>query len=93
MAAENDGAPLPEVLTKAPELPQGLYATWKAFAMLSRSRSYNFGGSNPIQIAEILAYFEMFGITDFEDRETMLYLIKELDSEYLKDEAARRPKK
>ena len=93
VVSENADAPIPDSIAKAPELFEGSFDIWRAFATLSQSRTYNFSGSNPLQVSEILAYFEMFGISDFEEREELVYLIKELDSEFLKDEANRRPKK
>lgn len=55
-----------------------------AFCALSRCRSVNETGPQPMTFTEILAYCELIGILSEEDRQDLLYFLQELDVRYLK---------
>jgi hypothetical protein len=86
---ETPDAPLPDALKDRPPLGPELEEYWQGFVTLSQCRTYNFGGSNPISMSDIFAYFQAFAINRFEDREDFVYFVKRLDEEYLRMEAAK----
>lgn len=57
--------------------------------MLHGSRQYTMGGAGPIPLSEVLAYFQMFGVRDEDEREEMVAFIRALDSEWLAAERER----
>ena len=56
---------------------------FKIFSDLSRSRQVGMG-VGAISISQIYAYCEMFGIKSISERADLLYLIGELDEEFIK---------
>ena len=58
---------------------------WTAFQTLSGRRQINEHGHQPIQVTEIVAYADLMGITDPDDREDLLYHIDALDRLYIAD--------
>jgi uncharacterized protein (DUF1015 family) len=63
---------------------------WNAFQSLSGRRYVNEHGQQPIQISEIVAYADLLGITDPDDREDLLYHIEAMDRLYIADAYKRR---
>ena len=77
--------PPPEV--EAPPLFEGAEEYLNAFWLLSECRtSSGMGGINPIPLAEIYAFFQIYGIDDITDKEDYIRFVKALDSTYLKYE-------
>ena len=54
----------------------------RVFTDLSRSRPVGMGVS-AIPISEIKAYCEMFGITDPNERADLLFIIQQMDEEFM----------
>lgn len=54
----------------------------RVFTDLSRSRPAGMGVS-AIPISEIKAYCEMFGITDLNERADLLFIIQQMDEEFM----------
>jgi len=54
----------------------------RVFTDLSRSRPVGMGVS-AIPISEIKAYCEMFGITDLNERADLLFIIQQMDEEFM----------
>lgn len=59
------------------ELPESCYYIWKWFIDLDSSRSSNGFGIDPINYADVLAYFNLY---DIEPMDYELQAIKKLDS-------------
>jgi len=74
----------PKALQDRPKLNRWVAEYYKAFAVLSDSRSILQGGVGPIPLSEIFAYFQMFEITDLEERERFTTMVKALDRVYIK---------
>lgn len=55
----------------------------EAFVLLSPSRAIGLNSVGHIPLTEIAAYFEIFNISDLEDRHEHLTLIRALDAEYV----------
>lgn len=56
-----------------------------AFWILCEARGWGASGTPlPIPISEVLAYVEFHYIDDLEEREDMLYFVREMDDVYLK---------
>lgn len=77
-----------------PFLFPDLHKFWDAFAVLSRRRSVTITAagqvlSNPIPIAEIVAYLDLRDIRDADTRELYLRWLDHLDVEYLSHQAKR----
>lgn len=72
-----------------PELYEDVEWVWRVFGRLNHSRQAGMG-HQPILVSEVLAYCELFGIDSMEKREDLLFLIQELDQEYLKFHVIRR---
>ena len=70
-------------LEEKPELDG--YELWhfKAFKVLSASRQAGFG-QNPITLSDMLAYMQIHGINDPDDREDFVFFMQEMDDEYIK---------
>ena len=69
-------------LENKPELYSDLKLDFDAFNILSTSRPVGFS-YGAIPISEILAYCNMFGIDDYEERKEFIKRIKILDRAYL----------
>ena len=70
-------------LAEKPELQKHLAHYFEAFTILTVSRAAYQGCVGYIPLSEIHAYFQMFGITDIEEKQDYLYLIRALDEEYI----------
>ncbi|MCQ8781723.1 hypothetical protein NPA30_05955 [Aurantimonas sp. CSK15Z-1] len=57
----------------------------QAFFDLSASRSLVMGGEGPIPLSEILAYCQMFGVNDVDERGDFLRVIRAMDEAYLEE--------
>lgn len=79
----------PQALRSEPELYEDVEWVWRVFGHLNHSRQAGMG-REPILISEVLAYCQLFGIDCTEKREALLFLIQELDQEYLKSHVIRR---
>jgi hypothetical protein len=66
---------------------------WEGFWQLCCQRQVIFGAPQPISLADILAWFEMRGITDTESRVEFLMYLLAMDEVWRFDAADRRPKK
>ena len=65
----------------------------EAFDHLSSDRPIGaFGGVGCIPLSSIQAYCEMFGISDEDERQTFLSIIRAMDDEYLKIQAEKAQK-
>lgn len=73
--------PIPALDSK-PTLYPDLVLDWEAFWTISSSRQIGMSLGS-IQISEVLAFMEMFGIDDYDQRKAMLRRIQVLDSAYL----------
>lgn len=80
---ERRGQPLPEWITNAPQVPDHQAPVWAAFNTLSDSRQMGMS-AGPIPLTEIEAYLRLFDITDPDDVDEYLTLIRRMDREYLK---------
>jgi hypothetical protein len=54
-----------------------------AYYSLTAARSSGFGGAEPIQISEIVAYLDLVGILDRDERAKYLRHVQRLDNAYL----------
>lgn len=62
---------------------------YEAFFLLTDSRPVHFGGLGAIPLSEIESYMRVDGIEEWDDRYRFMLLIKRMDAEYLKLQAAR----
>lgn len=62
--------------------PDSLFL-WQAFVFLNKSRPQGFEGIAPIPVSEILAYCELFRITNADDRERLLHAVKAMDGAFI----------
>jgi len=56
---------------------------WKSFVVLSASRVITQAGPCGIPLSEILAWCDMRGVVDREAREDYVFLVGQLDAEFL----------
>lgn len=89
--AQDEGDPIPQAVIDAPVPFTGAQKYLDAFWILSAGRTYNATGCNPIAISEFLAYFQIFGIDDIDEREDTIDFIRAMDAVYLKHQADNRP--
>jgi len=89
---EEQGGAEFDFLDDKPELYEDLYGDWKAFWRLSGSRQIGMGLGS-IQMSEILAYMEIFGIHNTRERELLLTRIQILDRTFLKHHSKKDKKK
>lgn len=54
-----------------------------AYYCLSAARTAGFGGADPIQVSEIVAYLNLVGVSGAEERARYLRTIQQLDHTYL----------
>lgn len=54
----------------------------KVFSDLNSSRQSGMG-VGPIPLSEIRAYCDMFGITDLNERADLLFIIQQMDEEFM----------
>lgn len=83
---------MPQAVLDEPVPFAGAHKYINAFWILSGGRTYHSAGSNPIALAEILAYFQIYGIDDIDERGDTIDFIRSMDNAYLKHEADKRPK-
>jgi len=62
---------------------------WDAFWVLHGSRGASMGGPMPIPLTEMLAWCDLRGIEDSEDRMELLQHIRTMDAVYLERSHAR----
>lgn len=65
---------------------------WNAFGDLHASRQTGFSGVEAIQISDITAYCALCGFTDPIFRVELLFMIQQMDEEWLTLQAAKQPK-
>lgn len=85
--SSKDGEELPNWVLDRPELNFWLVDIMSAFMCLSSSRSYHTNGGNPIQLSEINAYFLINEISQYDEKQYYLRLIKALDKILLNHQA------
>ena len=74
----------PNPLNDRPELDPALQHVWQGFWQLSAGRGVTEAGVQAIRTEAILAWFEIHGHTDLEEREQLLDWLLTLDGEYLR---------
>lgn len=84
---------LPGALASRPELPDHLVFVWQAFRQLSGDRPLGFGTFGPISFASISAYADRYSITDIDEFDRFLRLIRSMDSEWMTATAKRMSEK
>jgi len=90
MEQDNPADPPPALLNR-PFPAEWETSYWEAFNRLSSSRQWTMGGPAAIPMSEMLAYFNMYGIDDATERDEYLFVLQELDAEYL-DHASKKVK-
>jgi hypothetical protein len=68
----------------SPPIPTRLLWIQQAFCALSRCRTVNEVGPQPITYADVAAYCAIAGIRDEDSRRDLQYFLTELDIRYLK---------
>lgn len=81
MRLEEKGEDIPALRNK-PELEDYLRPYWEAFYVLTHSRQVGFG-IGAIPLSEIDAYLRLYGIDDPEERDELVFFIREMDMEFL----------
>lgn len=66
-----------------PQVPEHLADVWSAFQTITTSRPIGFGAVGPLAYRDMLLYLDENGIGDKDERDEMLYLLREMDAEYL----------
>lgn len=66
-----------------PILPAYARGMWSAFTTLSKQRTINEAGPQPIRMSEIKAYAEYYGLTAPSERRFLSMVVTELDAVYL----------
>lgn len=87
----DQGEEPPPAYYEMPTLYQDLFDTFKIFEVLNSTRQVGFQ-ANPIQISEIVAYCELFGITDLEYKRILIERIQIMDKAFLGEEKKKKPK-
>lgn len=77
------GEEIPEYITKAPTLKNGLELYFDIFNSLTTDRTYGFGFVGPIPTMAIINYCDYLGVDDVQKKRTVK-VIRLLDFEYLK---------
>jgi hypothetical protein len=83
--------PLPDRIANRPELMFGLELFYVAWFDLDSEREVGFG-LGPIKRSAIVAYAEEYGFSE-EQKEDLLYLVREMDNDYLARQAKKKPSK
>jgi hypothetical protein len=89
---ERNNQPLPPWIADAPQVPDHQAPVWAAFQTLTDSRQMGMA-AGPIPLTEIEAYLRLFDITDPDDVDEYLTLIRRMDREYLKVSSEQQSKK
>jgi len=66
-----------------PELSRWAMPYREAFTRLSGSRPVSMGGAGAIPLSEILSYCRLYGISDPDEIDDLVYLIGVMDGEWL----------
>ena len=74
---------LPSALKNKPEFKPGLAWYYELFELLNTSRAIGFSGAGAIPFSEMKACFDLLEITDLDERECSIKMIRALDSAYL----------
>ncbi len=74
--------PEAKVLKEEPVLSYVESYYMKVFSDLNSSRQSGMG-VGPIPLSEIRAYCDMFGITDLNERADLLFIIQQMDEEFM----------
>ena len=82
------GRPVP-ALDRQPTLCFGAEEVWGIFNVLSRTRMSSGYGPQPIQLRELLACCDLFGVQSTAERRDLVRLIQALDAAYLEHEIKR----
>lgn len=69
-------------LLEKPELDDMERYYWRVFHDLNASRPVGFGAAS-VPISEILAYCELYGINDINERSDLVYIMAEMNSEFI----------
>lgn len=80
---------VPDALQKRPDIPEHWVWVWDAFFELSNDRSFAFS-IGPIPSSAIHIYAHAHGITDQDQLQTMIEIIRAMDAVYL--DHVRKPK-
>lgn len=73
-----------DVIMQMPEVPIWLVPWWQAYRTMAGSRAVGLA-AGPVPLSEIRAYCDLFGITDPDDIEDLVYIVGEMDDELLQD--------
>lgn len=87
LAAEGDYT---RAWLERPDLPTHLGVLLEMFHDLSASRSVTMSGPGPIPVSEVLAYCQLYGIDDVQDRADLLAVIRTLDGFFLEEHRRQR---
>ena len=83
MESLEQGGETPPALLNRPFPTQFEVPFWDAFNRLSRSRAWTEIGASAIPISEILAFLQLYEITDLEEKDEYVMIIQALDSTFL----------
>lgn len=83
--------PIPAGIANRPELMFGLELYYVAWFDLDSEREMGFG-LGPIKRSAIVAYAEEYGFSE-EQKEDLLYLVREMDNDYLARQSKKQPTK
>lgn len=70
-------------LKDVPDLPLDVVPIWNAFISLHQQRSMGWS-ANPLNISDILNYFNLIGLKNIEDKNFWFEVITAVDSKWLK---------
>jgi hypothetical protein len=73
----------PKALQARPKVKPAYLPDLFTFYAIASGRRYNMGGMQPIEIADILDYCQLHGISNFEERERLFRLMTRLDTAYM----------
>lgn len=83
--------PLPDEIKNAPYLEQGLNLYYCGFFDLDSERAITMGGVGCIPFTAILSYCKLYEFDD-ETTEDFIFMIRKMDSEYVKFQNAKTTK-
>ena len=73
----------PKALLNRPSLSQFEQPYYEAFQKLSSSRAWTMAGPAPIPFSEIVTYLKFEGITDKDEQDEYVAMIREIDTAFL----------
>jgi len=85
--AESGAVPL--ALQNRPFPTEWTIGYYAGFMLVSDSRASGMGGISSIPLSEIVALLGLYGITDMDERETWVRMIRVLDAAYVTHYAAK----